>query len=54
LTADFVDIVPPHEDQMPLDGNPHPIPGNMFMDNNNFVLPQFLEIGWNLPEPHLQ
>jgi hypothetical protein len=26
----------------------------MFMDNNNFVLPQFPEIGWNLPEPHLQ
>jgi hypothetical protein len=54
LTADFADIVPPDEDQMPLDGNPHPLPGNMFMDNNNFVLPQFPEIGWNLPEPHLQ
>jgi hypothetical protein len=54
LTADFADIVPPDEDQMPLDGNPHPLPGNMFMDNNNFVMPQFPEIGWNIPEPQLQ
>jgi hypothetical protein len=24
------------------------------MDNNNFVMPQFPEIGWNIPEPQVQ
>ncbi|KAM0824296.1 hypothetical protein ACQ4PT_070292 [Festuca glaucescens] len=27
LTADFADAMPADEDQMPVDGNPHPLPG---------------------------
>ncbi|KAM0868987.1 hypothetical protein ACQ4PT_040951 [Festuca glaucescens] len=45
--ADFADIVPADEDQMPLDGNPHPMPGQMLQHEHNLVLPQFPELGWN-------
>jgi hypothetical protein len=47
LSADFADILPPDEDPMPTNGNPHPIPGQMQQDNNIFVLPQYLELGCN-------
>jgi hypothetical protein len=47
LTADFADVLPPDEDQMPASGNPHPLPGNLQHDFNNFVVPHFLELGWN-------
>jgi hypothetical protein len=47
LTADFADVLPPDEDQMPANGNPHPLPGNLQHDFNNFVVPQFPELGWN-------
>jgi hypothetical protein len=47
LSADFADILPPDEDQMPANGNPHPMPRQMQQDNNIFVLPQFPELGWN-------
>lgn len=43
-------MLPADEDQMPLDGNPHPIPGNMVVNNNMMVLLQFPELGWiNVP-----
>jgi hypothetical protein len=29
LTADFADMLPHDEDQMPVDGNPHPLPGQL-------------------------
>ncbi|KAM0886010.1 hypothetical protein ACQ4PT_029953 [Festuca glaucescens] len=29
MGADFADVLPADEDQMPLDGNPHPLPSNM-------------------------
>jgi hypothetical protein len=45
LSADFADILPPDEDPMPANGNPHPIPGQMQQDNNIFVLPQYPELG---------
>ena len=48
LTADFADQMPTDEDPMPLDGNPHPLPGELQPDPNNFVMPQFPEIGWNV------
>jgi hypothetical protein len=32
---------------MPPNGNPHRMPGQMQLNLNNFVLPPFLEIGWN-------
>jgi hypothetical protein len=47
LTADFADIVPADEDQMPLDGNPRPMPGHMVPNDHDFVVPQFPELGWN-------
>jgi hypothetical protein len=47
LTADFADVLPPDEDQMPANGNPHPLPGNLQHDFKNFVVPQFPELGWN-------
>ncbi|KAM0832307.1 hypothetical protein ACQ4PT_064990 [Festuca glaucescens] len=55
LTAEFADALPHDEDQMPLNGNPHPLPGQLLPNLNNFVIPQFPEIGWNVPEqvqPH--
>jgi hypothetical protein len=53
LTAEFADALPADEDQMPLDGNPHPLPGQLLnnLNLNMFVMPPFPEIGWNeLPE----
>jgi hypothetical protein len=53
LSADFADVIPADEDQMPPDGNPHPLPGNMQLNPNMFALPQFPELGWDavpLPE----
>ena len=32
---------------MPMDGNPHPLPGNLHADGNMFVVPPFPELGWN-------
>jgi hypothetical protein len=40
---------------MPLNGNPHPLPGQLMPNLNNFVNPQFPEIGWDEQEqvqPH--
>ncbi|KAM0910334.1 hypothetical protein ACQ4PT_014228 [Festuca glaucescens] len=47
LSADFADVLPADEDQMPPDGNPHPLPGQLLQNNNLFVNPQFPEIGWD-------
>jgi hypothetical protein len=47
LMADFVDILPADEDQMPANGNPHPMLGHLHPDGNNFAVPQFPELGWN-------
>ncbi|KAM0857114.1 hypothetical protein ACQ4PT_048681 [Festuca glaucescens] len=47
LTADFVDALPADEDQMPPDGNPHPLPGNLVQNLNLFVNPQYPEVGWD-------
>ncbi|KAM0902673.1 hypothetical protein ACQ4PT_019159 [Festuca glaucescens] len=54
LGADFADVLPADEDQMPLDGNPHPLPGNMVVDNNMMVLPPFPQLGWNNAPLHGQ
>ncbi|KAM0847559.1 hypothetical protein ACQ4PT_054943 [Festuca glaucescens] len=51
------DIFPPDEDQMPANGNPHPMLGYMQHDDNVFVFPQFPELGWNEqipPQPQVQ
>jgi hypothetical protein len=47
LTADFADILPADEDQMPVDGNLHPFPGELLPNNNLFINPQFPEVGWD-------
>jgi hypothetical protein len=36
---------------MPVNGNPYPLPGQLLPNLNNFVLPQYPEIGWNDPMP---
>jgi hypothetical protein len=54
LTADFADELPADEDQMPPDGNPHPLPGHILQNLNMFVLPQYPEIGWDaVQQPEL-
>jgi hypothetical protein len=47
LSAEFADALPADEDQMPPDGNPHPLPGQLVLNPNMFVAPQFPEIGWD-------
>jgi hypothetical protein len=47
LTADFAEALPADEDQMPPDGNPHPLPGHLIPNLNAFVGPQFPELGWD-------
>jgi hypothetical protein len=55
LTAEFVDALPAHEDQMPPNGYPHPLPGQLLnnLDMNIFVMPPFPEIGWNELPPNV-
>lgn len=53
LSAEFADILPADEDQMPFNGNPHPLPGHLFFDNVNVVMPEFPELGWNEPPPNV-
>ncbi|KAM0869641.1 hypothetical protein ACQ4PT_040546 [Festuca glaucescens] len=47
MGAEFADALPADEDQMPPDGNPHPLPGNQVVQNNMVVLPPFPQLGWN-------
>jgi hypothetical protein len=47
LGANFAEQLYADEDQMPLDGNPHPLPGNLMPHDDFFVLPQYPELGWN-------
>jgi hypothetical protein len=49
--VEFADNLPTDEDQMPFDGNPHPLPGHLLMNPNLFVGPQFPEIGWDVLQP---
>jgi hypothetical protein len=49
LSAEMADVHPADEDPMPLDGNPHPLPGNLQPNNVNVVLPEYPEVGWNVP-----
>jgi hypothetical protein len=52
MGADFADALPTDEDQMPPDGNPHPLPGNLVAPDNMVVLPPFPQLGWNIAPLH--
>jgi hypothetical protein len=52
LTAEFADALPGDEDPMPPNGNPHPLPGNLQVNLNPFVMPQFPKIGWDAVDNH--
>uniref|UniRef100_A0A8I6Y7E8 DUF7597 domain-containing protein n=1 Tax=Hordeum vulgare subsp. vulgare TaxID=112509 RepID=A0A8I6Y7E8_HORVV len=41
------EILPNDEDPMPLNGNPHPLPGQLVHDNLQFSLPPYPALGWN-------
>uniref|UniRef100_A0A8I7B6R8 DUF7597 domain-containing protein n=1 Tax=Hordeum vulgare subsp. vulgare TaxID=112509 RepID=A0A8I7B6R8_HORVV len=41
------EILPNDEDPMPLNGNPHPLPGHLVHDNLQFALPPYPALGWN-------
>jgi hypothetical protein len=38
LSSEFADVIPANEDPMPVDGNPHPLPGGLVPDNNMYML----------------
>uniref|UniRef100_A0A8I6XC84 DUF7597 domain-containing protein n=1 Tax=Hordeum vulgare subsp. vulgare TaxID=112509 RepID=A0A8I6XC84_HORVV len=41
------ELLPNDEDPMPLNGNPHPLPGHLVNDNLQFALPPYPALGWN-------
>ncbi|KAE8814991.1 hypothetical protein D1007_07705 [Hordeum vulgare] len=47
LGAAAMEILPNDEDPMPLNGNPHPLPGHLVHDNLQFALPPYPALGWN-------
>jgi hypothetical protein len=51
LSADFADVHPADEEPMPFNGNPHPLPGHIHVDDHMFVLPEYPQLGWNMPPP---
>jgi hypothetical protein len=51
LSGDFADVHPPDEDPMPLNGNPHPLPGQLVQEDYLFVLPEYPQLGWDMPPP---
>ena len=54
LNSDFDDALPHDEDPMPLNGNPHPLPGHLGDAMPNMEMPKFPELGWNEVPPHMQ
>jgi hypothetical protein len=53
LSSEFADVHPTNEDPMSLNGNPHPLPGQLIPDDLAFAQPEYPEIGWNMPLPPL-
>uniref|UniRef100_A0A8I6YF65 Uncharacterized protein n=1 Tax=Hordeum vulgare subsp. vulgare TaxID=112509 RepID=A0A8I6YF65_HORVV len=43
--------MPNDEDPMPLDDNPHPLPGQLEQNNMLFALPPYPALGWNVVPP---
>ena len=46
-TADCDEQVAQGVDPMPLNGNPHPLPGQLVHHNLQFALPPYPALGWN-------
>ena len=51
LGANFAEQMPQDEDWMPINGNPHPVPGVPFPEMPPFNLPAFPALGWNAVPP---
>ena len=51
LSMEPAELHPADEDPMPLNGNPHPLPGHLHQDKNMQVLPEYPAVGWNMPPP---
>ena len=52
LGANFAEQMPHDEDWMPINGNPHPLPGVPFPELPPFILPPYPAMGWNdVPPP---
>ncbi|KAE8774559.1 hypothetical protein D1007_53040 [Hordeum vulgare] len=52
MGAAFAEEMPNDEDHVPLNGNPHPIPGQLEQDNVHFALPPYPALWWNhVPPP---
>ena len=53
LGANFAEQMQQDEDWMPINGNPHPVPGVPFPELPPFNLPAYLALRWNvvLPSP---
>lgn len=51
LEANFAEHMPQDEDWIPVNGNPHPLPGVPFLELPQFVLPPYPTLGWNEPPP---
>ncbi|KAI4994154.1 hypothetical protein ZWY2020_029202 [Hordeum vulgare] len=47
LGAAAAEILPNDEDPMPLNGNPHPLPGHLVHENLQFPLPPYPALRWN-------
>lgn len=52
LTTAFAEQLRADEDMMPLDGNPHPMPGELQQPENFWALRPYPALGWNdVPPP---
>ena len=51
LGANFAEQMPQDEDPMPLDGNPHPMPGHLIHEDNLFALLPYPALGRNDVSP---
>ena len=51
LSMEAADTHPADEDPMPMNGNPHPMPGHLNPDLHMHVPPEYPAIGWNMPPP---
>ena len=51
MSTDFANVLPADEDPMPLDGNPHPMPGENPPPQPFWAMPPYPALGWNAVPP---